>query len=60
MLAILTVPKRPAEEPTDTETKRQKFEQEKVQRDKERLAAKLDGSKAATTATIPKEGAEYV
>lgn len=60
MLAPAAPAKRQAEESTDVESKRQRFEEEKVQRDKERLAAKLDGSKATTTAARPKEGAEWV
>lgn len=50
--------KRQAEESNDLESKRQRFEEEKVQRDKERLAAKLDGSKAASAAAVPQQGDE--
>ncbi|KAF6029376.1 cdc73 [Bugula neritina] len=50
--------KRPAEESDDLEKKRQKFEEEKVQRDKERFAAKLDGAKSALSAPVPAAGAE--
>ncbi|XP_067941527.1 parafibromin-like [Watersipora subatra] len=49
--------KRQADESSTHENKRQKFEEEKVQRDKERLAAKLDGPKTTTTA-IPQQGVE--
>lgn len=49
--------KRTAEDSAELEKKRQRFEEEKVQRDKERLAAKLDGAKT-TSSTIPTEGAE--
>lgn len=50
--------KRPAEESEDTQKKRQKYEEEKVQRDKQRLAAKLDGSKTTATTSVPKPAAE--
>jgi len=60
--SFFTVPvpptKRPAEESDDLEKKRQKFEEEKVQRDKERFAAKLDGAKSALSAPVPAAGAE--
>ena len=36
------------------------MEEEKVQRDKERLAAKLDGSKTSSSATITKPSTELV
>lgn len=56
---VAAVPaKRSAEESGDFEKKRQRYEEASVQRDKERLAAKLDGAKTTSSSKPTAEGTE--